>query len=258
MSLVDTHCHLMDPRFDGDRDAVLARALAALDWVVVIGEDPRMWEAVLRLVHERVYAAIGVHPYHANAIDDGMIARLAALAGNKGVTAIGEIGLDYYNEFTPRDAQKSAFRSQLAIAADLGLPAVVHNRNADDDAYAILVDFARQLPAVVLHCFGSDTAFAERCVNAGFYVSFAGNVTFPKAQKLREAAAVVPLDRLLVETDAPYLAPQVRRGQRCEPCFITGTALALAEIKGVSEAEFAKRTTENARRVFLSMVQQVR
>ncbi len=254
MSLVDTHCHLMDPRFDADREEVLAKALEILDWLVVIGEDPGMWDAVLCLARERVYAAIGVHPYHAGAFDDGMIARLAALAQSRGVAAIGEIGLDYYNEYSPRAAQKNAFRKQLGIAADLGRPVVVHNRNADEDAYAILRDFARQLPAVVLHCFGSDATFAERCVDAGFYISFAGNVTFPKAQKLREAAAVVPIDRLLVETDAPYLAPQVRRGKRCEPSFITGTALALAEIKGVSEAEFAERTTENARRVFLRMI----
>ena len=251
MRLVDTHCHLQDRRFDEDREAVLARALDALAWIVVIGDDLATSAQALSCARERVYATVGMHPYHAEAVDDAAIAELRRLAQAPGVVAIGEMGLDYHNEFSPREAQRVAFPRQLALAQELGLPVVVHNRQADDDAYAVLQEAVPALPACVLHCYGSDAAFAERCVELGCYISFAGNATFPKAQPLRDAAAVVPLDRLLVETDAPYLAPQAKRGKRCEPRDVQYTAEALAEVKGVSLEAFAEQTTRNAARVFL-------
>lgn len=250
--IVDSHCHLQDKKFDDDRDAVLARALDALDWLVVIGDDLPTSEGALALTQERVYAAAGIHPYYAATADDAGIQRLREMAANKRVVALGEMGLDYYKyNDTPRDVQRAGFERQLALAAELGLPIVIHNREADADLAAILDEHHASLAGGVMHCFGSDAAFAERClVWKDFYISFAGNVTFPKAQPLRDAAAVVPLDRLLVETDAPYLAPQPVRGKRCEPAHVLHTAAALAEVKGVSVEQMNQTTAENAARLF--------
>jgi TatD DNase family protein len=250
MPLVDTHCHLQHHRFDDDRQEVIARALEALEWIVVIGDDLESSRAAVALVQDRVYATVGYHPYHAESVDDTALATLRELAAQPGVRGIGEIGLDYFNEYAPRPAQHIAFEKQLELACELDLPVVIHNRSSDDDAYAMLKNFARRLPGCIMHCFGSDAAFAEKCVDLGFYVSFAGNVTFPKAPELREAAAAVPLERLLVETDAPYLAPPPMRGKRCEPQYVVHTAECLAEVKGVSPEEFAARTTENARALY--------
>ncbi len=248
--LVDTHCHLQDSKFDEDRAEVIKRALDALDWIVVIGDDLETSRAAVELTGDRVFASVGVHPYHATVLDDGACQVLHDLAARPGVVSIGEIGLDYYNEFSPRPAQREAFPRQLAMACELGLPVVVHNREADDDTYAILSEHRASLAGCIMHCFGSDAAFAERCVALGCHISFAGNVTFPKAEALREAAAAVPLDRLLVETDSPYLAPPPKRGKRCEPAFVQYTAQVLADVKGVSPEELAAATTENAHRVY--------
>lgn len=250
MRLVDTHCHLMDRRFDEDREEVIARALDVLEWIVVIGENPGDAPRVVALARSRVYAAVGYHPYHAGDLDDAAAADLAGLLRQPHVVALGEIGLDYYNEFTPRAVQAPAFERQLALAAELGLPVVVHNRQADEDSHALLAQYVPRLPGCVLHCYGSDAAFARRCVDLGCYISFAGNVVFPKAQPLRDAAAAVPLDRLLIETDAPYLAPPPMRGKRCEPAFVVHTARLLAEVKGVALEALGEQTTANAKRFF--------
>lgn len=251
MPLVDSHCHLQDPKFDDDREAVLARALEALDWLVVIGDDVPTSEAAVALTGPRVYATVGVHPYHAGSVDDATVERLRSLASRDGVVGIGEIGLDYfqYNE-TPRDVQASGFRRQLDLAVELGLPVVIHNRESTEDLCGILDEYARALAGGVLHCFAGDEAFVERGVSWGFYISFAGNVTYPKAEALRVAARAVPLERLLVETDAPYLAPQAVRGKRCEPAFVQYTADFLAELKGVAPEELRRVTAENAGRLF--------
>lgn len=250
MRLVDTHCHLQSERYHEDRAAVLARSLERLDWLVVIGDDLPSSEAAVALVQPRVYATVGVHPYHAKDMDDAVFEGIAALAKRDGVVAIGEIGLDYFNEFSPRPDQARAFEQQLNLACDLGLPVVIHNREADADSLAILKNFADKLPGCIMHCFGSDAAVAEACVELGFYISFAGNVTFPKAENLRAAAAAVPLERLLVETDAPYLAPVPLRGKRCEPHQVEHTAAFLANLKGVSEEAFGIQTTANAHTVY--------
>ena len=250
--IVDSHCHLQDKKFDDDREAVLARALDALTWLVVIGDDLPTSEGALALTQERVYAAIGIHPYYAATADAAAMKRLRGMAANKHVVALGEMGLDYYkyNE-TPRDVQRAGFERQLTLAIELDLPIVIHNRDADDDLAAILDEHHASLSGGVMHCFGSDAAFAERCLAwDNFYISFAGNVTFPKAQPLRDAAAVVPLERLLVETDAPYLAPQPVRGKRCEPAHVAYTAAALADVKGVSVEQMNQATAENAARLF--------
>ncbi len=251
MPLVDSHCHLQDAKFDADRDEVIARSVDVLDWLVVIGDDLPTSEAAVALVRTGVFATVGVHPYYAGTVDPAMIDRLRALALRRGVVGIGEIGLDYYkhNE-TPRDVQRRGFIAQLELAAELGLPVVIHNREADADLATILDDYAPRVPGGVLHCFGSDENLVHRAHDWGFYISFAGNVTYPKAEDLRAAARAVRDDRLLIETDAPYLAPQDVRGRRCEPAFVRYTAERLAEVRGVSVEEIAARTAENAARLF--------
>ena len=251
MRLVDTHCHLHDAKFDDDRDEVLQRALKSLDWIVLIGDSIASSGDALALTRDNVYAAVGVHPYHPHEVTTEGIAILRDLAKNEQVVAIGEIGLDYYkyNE-APADRQQTAFRAQLELACELSLPVVIHNRDAEHDSLTILGEYDGRVPGVIMHCFSGDADFAERCVGRGYYVSFAGNVTYPKAQQLRDAAAVVPMDRLLVETDSPYLAPQPARGKRCEPAFVGHTEAALAAVKGIDVETLTERTTENAARVF--------
>jgi len=250
MGLVDTHCHLQHEKFQEDRAEVLARSLDVLDWLVLIGDDLESSQKLLPLLGDRVYGAVGIHPYHASAWDEATESALRSMLATPGVVSLGEIGLDYFNEFSPRTDQARAFRAQLALAVETGKPVVIHNREADDDALEILKEFADPLPGCIMHCFGSGPAFAEACLDLGFYISFAGNVTFPKAQLLRDAAAVVPDDRLLVETDSPYLAPPPLRGKRCEPHFVQHTAAFLAEQRGVSLETLAAFTTANACRVY--------
>lgn len=252
MPLVDSHCHLQSEKFGADRDAVVARTLAALDWAVVIGDDLPSSAAGLALAraHEGLYATVGLHPYYAADCDPAALAELRTMAADPKVRAIGEIGLDYFNVYATPEVQAQAFRAQLDLALELGLPVVIHNRESDADALAILLEYAPRLAGCVMHCFGSGPETAAASVAAGFYVSFAGNVTFPKAQNLRDAAMVVPLDRLLIETDAPYLAPVPLRGQRCEPGHVAHTADFLAALRGVEVTEFGAITTENARRLY--------
>lgn len=247
MRLIDTHCHLQDPKFDVDREEVLERALDVLDALVVVGDDLENSRAAVALCREDVYAVVGIHPYNARQVDEGAMDAVRALARESNAVAIGEIGLDYFNEFAPRTVQRPAFARQLELAVELQMPVVIHNRNADEDAFGMLHPYVDKLPSILMHCFGSDAAFVRRCVDAGMYVSFAGNVTYPKAQPLRDAAAVVPLERLLVETDAPYLAPQPVRGKRCEPVFVEYTAHTLAEVKGVTLEVLTAATSANAR-----------
>jgi TatD DNase family protein len=250
MILADPHCHLQDRRFDDDREAVIARALDALEWLAVVGDDIPNSETACQLVRPGVFAVVGVHPYHADGFTESDVDTLRALCARPGVIAIGETGLDYHNEFSARPAQRAAFVRQLALAAEMALPVVIHNREADGDTLAILADHAAALKSVIMHCFGSDAKAAELFVELGCYVSFAGNVTFPKAIPLREAASVVPAERLLAETDSPYLAPQPVRGKRCEPAFVRHTVEALAQLRGMSVETMAALLAENARRAF--------
>ncbi len=250
MTLVDTHCHLQDAKFSDDREETIARTLAALEWCVVIGDDLPSSRAGLDITRDRIYAAVGVHPYYPETVDDAGIASLRELAAHDRVIAIGEIGLDYHLGGEDVPAQHRAFNRQLELAAELQLPVVIHSRDAADDTLAIMADHCKTVPDIVMHCFSGDASFAERCVVLGCYISFAGNVSFPKAEPLREAARVVPSDRLLVETDAPYLAPQPRRGKRCEPPFVQYTLEAVATARGDDPEVLARQTTENAHRFF--------
>lgn len=251
--LVDTHCHLQADAFELDRDAVLERALNQLEWLVVVGDDLPSSQAAVDMCRERVFATVGVHPHHANAAvaaGQTLWEQMASLARRPGVVALGEIGLDYYYDFSPRPEQRTIFARQLQLAADVQRPVVIHSRDADEDTINIIESTGDALNGGIMHCFGGGPAFAERCLFWGFYISFAGNVTYPKASMLREAAHVVPLDRILIETDSPYLSPQPLRGKRCEPAFVRHTAAFLAEIKGISVDEFARLTTAKAIKAF--------
>ncbi len=250
MLLVDTHCHLQDPKFDADREAVIDHSLSALGWLVVVGDDIESSRRAAELTRDKLYAAVGVHPYGAACVDEEALAQLQELAALPGVVALGEIGLDYYRATAPRPIQAKAFKRQLELAQRMELPVIIHDRDAHDDCVAALQSFGDKGPGGVMHCFSGDAALAERCVDLGYHISFAGNLTFPKAQALRDAAAAVPLNRLLIETDSPYLAPQPVRGKRCEPAYVRYIAETLAQVKGVSLEELADATTANAHRLF--------
>jgi len=248
---VDAHVHLDAAAFDLDRDAVIARAAAAgVRWMVSAGTSLAGSRHVLELAgrYPQVAAAVGIHPAAAaEATPDGLAA-LATLARHPRVRAIGEVGLDYYREQVPRDTQMAAFRAQIRLAREMNLPLVVHDRDAHADVERLLAE--EDADRVVLHCFTGPAERALRCAAAGWMLSFAGLLTFPKSGELRAAAREIPLDCVLVETDAPYLAPTPHRGRRCEPAYIADTARALAEMRGMDLASLATQITANAGRVF--------
>lgn len=246
MGCVDTHCHLQMAQFECDREEALERALTCLDWLVVVGDDLEGSRAACALTREGVYAVVGYHPDNATKLTDDTEKELQALALQPRTVGIGEIGLDYYNEFTPRALQSPAFEQQLALAAELHLPVVIHSRAAQEDTLAILRNHIRQLPSCIMHCFGGDAHFAEQCLELGCHISFAGNVTYPKAEDLRAAALVPPVEKLLVETDAPYLSPQCHRGKRCEPAYVLHTLEFIAKIKNVNAEELGAQVVQNA------------
>ncbi|MCK5862660.1 MAG: TatD family hydrolase [Candidatus Hydrogenedentes bacterium] len=250
MRCVDTHCHLQMPKFDEDRNEALERALDCLDWLVIVGDDLEGSQAACALTRERVYAVVGFHPYSAGELNDTTEEALRELTRNPRTVGIGEIGLDYYNEYTPRALQQPTFERQLALAVELQMPVVIHSRDAQEDTLAILRDYVIRLPSCIMHCFGGDAFFAEQCLDLGCHISFAGNVTYPKAEALRAAARVTPQERLLVETDAPYLAPQCHRGKRCEPSYVLHTLEFIAKLKDIDIDELGEQVTANACSVF--------
>lgn len=247
--LVDAHCHLGDRAFDLDREAVLERArTAGVGHVVVIGGSVAESERALELVDGRpgLSATAGVHPHVAKDWSPAMAERLKALLAHPKVVALGEIGLDYHYDHSPRALQRRAFEAQLGLAAEGGKPAVVHARDADEDMAAMLTGVASR---VVLHSFSSGLRVFEAGLAIGAYFSFSGMITF-KNWTMHDRLTASPADRLLVETDAPYLAPVPHRGQRNEPAFVHAVAVALARARGVAVEDVARETTANARRVF--------
>jgi TatD DNase family protein len=252
--LVDSHCHLDFPDFDADRDAVMARARAAgVGTMVTISTRVRRFEAIKAIAtrYERIYCSIGTHPHNADQELDVSADDLARMADDPLVVAIGEAGLDYHYDNSPREAQAEGFRRHIEAARRTGLPLEIHTRDADIDTVAILEDeHARGAFPAILHCYTGGRALAKRAVELGLYVSFTGVVTFKKSEALRDIAKAVPLDRLLVETDAPYLAPEPYRGKTNEPSYVVHTAATLAKVKGVSPAELAAATTDNFFRLF--------
>lgn len=252
--LVDSHCHLDFPDFAEELDRVVARAAAAgVGTMVTISTRVRNFDAV-RAVAERfdnVYCSVGTHPHNAHEELDVTADDLMRLAEHPKAVAIGEAGLDYHYDNSPREAQAAGLRTHIAAARASGLPLVIHARKADDDLVEILREESKKgaFPAV-LHCFSSGRALAEAGVALGHYVSFSGILTFKNAQEIRDIARDLPADRILVETDAPYLAPPPHRGKRNEPAFVVETAAVLAETRGVSREAIAAQTTENFFRLF--------
>ncbi len=252
--LVDTHSHLMDPAFSEDLTEVLRRAGEAdVGAMVCVGYDEDSSREAVRLaeVHPQIFAAVGIHPNYAAYARVGAFQRVSRLARHQRVVAIGETGLDNYRTYTPRQTQRAWFRRHLDLAARVGLPVVVHNRQADEEMAEILTQWACATAGHgVLHCFAGGPAMLAAGLAAGFTISFAGPLTFKNAGPLPDVARQVPLDRVVVETDCPYLAPHPHRGQRNEPAYLRFTATRLAELRQVSPAQLAEATTENARRLF--------
>jgi TatD DNase family protein len=253
--LIDTHCHLDFERFDDDRDAVVARAQeAGVGRIIVPALDLDNAEIVLKLAEKYagVFAAVGVHPNSAANWQDSWLRALRELAAHPKVVAIGEIGLDYYRDHCPPAIQRRALQRQLELAADLNLPVILHNREADHDMLELLAasPISKRSAPGVLHSFSSDWDMAQQALDKGFYIGFTGPLTYPKSDSLREVAARVTLERLLVETDAPFLAPQPRRGRRNEPAYVTFVAEGLEALRGLETSEITRITTENAVRLF--------
>ena len=249
---IDSHAHLEMEAFDGDRDAVLGRAAAAgLTAIVTVGTTiPDCEKAVaLARLHPQVYAAVGIHPHEVKGIDAGTYDLLRVLAQQEKVVAIGEIGLDFFHDHSPRAVQLRRFAEQLDLALELNLPVIIHDREAHAETLRILQQKKGRLRGV-LHCFSGDAAMARECIALGFHLSVAGPVTYRKSEQLRAVAREIPAERLLIETDAPYLAPQPWRGKRNEPSYVVETARCLAEIRGMAVEELERLTEENARRLF--------
>jgi TatD DNase family protein len=254
--MIDSHCHLADEAFEADLESAVARAKdAGVEGALCIlaaGDEPEAARAAsVRAAWSAVRFATGVHPHAAGTFasragDAAAVSRAHASAFN--ACAIGEIGLDYHYDFAPRDVQQQVFAAQLAAARELDRPVIIHTREATDDTFAILHESGGVRG--VFHCFIGDAAMARRALDIGFYLSFAGIVTFPRADSLREAARLVPADRLLVETDSPYLAPVPHRGKRNEPAFVARVVASLAETRGTDAAGLAKQTSANFTALF--------
>lgn len=255
--LTDSHCHLDGPKLAPDLAGVLARARAAgvtraLTVSSETGDYPRIVATALamREVLDGAWAAVGVHPHEASRLDDTQLAAIRESCASETVIAVGEIGLDYHYDHSPREAQHEAFRRQLRLAHELRLPVIIHSREAEEDTARILKEEDAASLGGVLHCFTSSAWLAERALQLGFLVSFSGIVTFPSAADLRETARSLPLDSLLVETDAPYLAPIPHRGRTCEPAFMRSTAEFVGSLRGLSLEELARATSANFDRLF--------
>jgi TatD DNase family protein len=255
VQFVDSHCHLDDQQFDSDREAVIQRAKQeGLKYVLAIGtgDGPPDLEAAIRLAdqHSFIYATVGVHPNDAEKANLNAFKNLQDLLKHPKLKAIGEIGLDYHWG-VPKESQLPVFRTQLEMAMEARLPVVIHTRDAWDDTLAELrsVWAPSGLPCL-MHCFTGDAKQARECIDLGFYLSFGGVTTFPKSAEIREAARITPADRILIETDSPYLAPVPHRGKRNEPSFVVHTASAIAHLRGVTLEEFAFQTTANFENIF--------
>ncbi len=255
--LIDSHCHLDFPDFTADRDAVIARARAAgvARMISISTEIDKFGEvSALAEAYPDVFCTVGQHPQHAHEGGEAGGDRLVALAAHPKCVGIGEAGLDYHYEGAPRALAHRVFRTHIEAARRTGLPLVIHSRDADDDMAAILKEEMGKGPfKAVLHCFTSSLELAETGLSLGLSISFSGIATFKNSQNLRDIARLVPMERLLVETDAPFLAPVPHRGKRNEPAFVAATAAVLAEVKGVAAATLAAQTSANALRLFDKM-----
>ncbi len=251
--LIDSHAHLDDSRFDNDRD-VLIRDLKnnGIKMVINIGADLGSSIASVSLAekYDNIYAAVGVHPHSAKEMDNSTIEILKTFAKRDKVVAIGEIGLDFYYDNSPRDIQKKWFKEQLKLAKEVDLPVIIHTRDAAQDTFDILKNAQDGRLKGVLHCYSGSVEMAMEYIKMGFYISLAGPVTFKNSKVSKEVAKAVPLDKLLVETDSPYLTPEPYRGKRNEPIFVRYVAGTIAETRGISFEELAKATNRNTRKLF--------
>lgn len=260
MQLIDSHCHVDADAFDEDRAEVLQRAKeTGIEALLVVGTGDASlvenFERVVRLAnsHSDIFCSIGIHPHDAKTYSAEAETRLITIAeSNHKVVGWGEIGLDYFYDHSPKNVQIEVFRRQIRIAQKLNLPIIIHSRDADEDTAKILTEecSGENFAGGVMHCFGGSPEFAAQMLKLGFYISFAGNITFKKAENLREAARLVPLERLLIETDAPYLAPVPKRGKRNEPAFVRFTGEFLADFYGIEPTKLASATTENFYKLF--------
>jgi len=254
MELIDTHCHLTFGQLADDVDAVITRSIAAgvTAWITV-GTDPDHNQKVIELAHkyDNMYATVGIHPHDAKDVNGQAIRQLHALAQNKKVVAIGETGLDFHYDHSPRDKQAEVFTSHLQLAGELALPVIIHSRESFEKTMEILQRSAPDLEKVVFHCFSGSPEQAKIVLDAGFYISFTGVVTFKNAESIRQAAEIVPLDRLMLETDCPYMSPEPMRKQRInEPALMVHTAKFLADLKGMDFEDFAKAVTATSKTFF--------
>jgi len=254
MELIDTHCHLTFDELAGDIDAILARSIAAgvIGWITV-GTDLQECQKAIALAErfDGMYAAIGIHPHDAKTVTTDIIQGLSNLAQHEKVVAIGETGLDYHYDFSPREKQKKVFVEHLKMAAELNLPVIIHCREAFDETLQILEENRSGIKAIVFHCFSGNASQAKIVLDKGFYISFTGVVTFKNAQIKQEAAKIVPLDRLMLETDSPYMSPEPVRKQKInEPALMIHTARFLAELKQMDLADFADAVTATSRTFF--------
>lgn len=247
--LVDSHCHLDFPEFQEDFEAVLTRAEeAGVKTMMTICTHVTKFDQVhaIAKAHDNIFCTVGIHPHNADSEPEVTVDQLVEWASDPKVVGFGETGLDYFYEHSPREIQQRQFRTHIEAARKLDLPVIIHTRDAEEDTLAIIEEEYNKAPfRGLIHCFSASDEFAQRVVSMGFYISISGIVTFKKAEELREAIKNVPVNRLLVETDAPYLAPIPKRGKRNEPAYTAFTAAKVAEIKGLSEEEFAKQSTDN-------------
>ncbi len=251
--LIDSHAHLDDERFDGDRD-ILIKSLKSnkLELVINIGADFQSSINSIELAkqYDNIYASIGVHPHSASEVTEETLDKFREMAKEEKVVAIGEIGLDYYYDNSPRDLQRKWFREQLKLAKELDLPVIIHSRDATQETFDIIKEAQDGSLRGVLHCFSGSVEVAMEYIKLGFYISIGGTVTFKNARVVKEVAEAVPLDKLLIETDCPYLTPEPYRGKRNEPMFVKYVAQKIAEIKDINFEELAKATNKNTKELF--------
>jgi TatD DNase family protein len=252
--MIDSHCHIDMPQFDADRDEVVARARAAgLAEVLIVGEvdEREALQRSLRVAEKyQLPVTAGVHPHQAKLAEPATYDEISGLAREKRIVAIGEIGLDFHYDYSPRETQREVFRRQIRLARDVGLPIVVHTREADDETAAILEEEGARETGGVIHCFTGGLELARRALDLGMLISFSGILAFPRAEVIQQVAREVPEDRLLVETDAPFLAPPPHRGKRNEPAFVVEVARKLAALRGVSEQSLGEAAQRNYARLF--------
>ncbi len=250
-TLIDTHCHLDFPAFNDDRQETARRAVdSGVEYIINVGASVKGSKDSVKLAldYPYFYAVAGIHPHEADAVDRNSIIEIEKLAKNNKVAAIGEIGLDYYRNYSRAQNQKDLFVALIKLSKDLGLPLVIHSRQAEEDTLKIMREFM-PLKAVV-HCFSGNDDFLRKCVDMGFFISFTCNITYKKSEGLRGVVKSAPLERIMLETDAPYLSPEGSRGKRNEPCNVKSVALDVAKIKGIAFEEVARVTTSNAKTFF--------